>query len=61
MTSTGKHVVRLTYTADTDGEPSLQGEHIAYKWLSLEEIKQLEGLDGYFKQLLESRILANEE
>ena len=52
-----KHVVRLTYTANIEGEPVLDEEHIAYKWLTAEEIKNTEGLDQYFKEVFDKFIL----
>ena len=52
-----KHIVRLTYLAETEGEPMLNNqEHNQYKWLTLEEIKKLTGLDSYFKQILEGLV-----
>ncbi|SRR6266568_5316899 len=54
MPNAEKHIVRLTYIADIQGEPKLDTqEHVAYQWLTLEEIKQMEDLDYYFKQVLE--------
>lgn len=48
-----KHIVRLTYIADIEGEPVLdKEEHDEYKWLTLEEIKNLKGLDSYLKKIL---------
>lgn len=48
-----RHVVRLTYTADTDGEPVLDtSENVEYKWLSIEELKKQEDLDIYVKEIL---------
>jgi 8-oxo-dGTP diphosphatase len=49
----GKHIVRLTYIGDADGEVKLSEEHEEYQWLSLEEIKKLEPMDKYFKEILE--------
>jgi len=49
---TDKHVVRLTYIGKTEGEPQLDEEHTSYKWLSLDEIKKQEGLDQYFKEVI---------
>jgi ADP-ribose pyrophosphatase YjhB (NUDIX family) len=46
-----KHVVRLTYLGQIDGEPVLDEEHLAYKWLTIEEIKKEEGLDQYSKEV----------
>src|SRR5258708_6974452 len=52
-----KHVVRLTYLGNIDGEPKLDEEHIAYKWLTLEEVKKQAGLDHYSKEVFEKYIL----
>lgn len=50
-----KHVIRLTYLAEVKGEVKLgRDEHVEYKWLGLKELKELEGLDVYIKELLES-------
>lgn len=55
-----RHVVRLTYKATTEQEPQLDGEeHTEYKWLTLEELGSLEGLDKYFKEVLEDSLLDN--
>jgi ADP-ribose pyrophosphatase YjhB (NUDIX family) len=48
-----KHVVRLTYVAHAEGQPELSDEHIAYKWLTLEDLKVLENLDSFAKEALE--------
>jgi len=43
-----KHVVRLTYTAETEGEPVLNtSENTDYKWMLKEEIEALDDLDIY--------------
>ena len=47
-----KHVVRLTYTGDADGEVVLNDEHDEYKWLTISEIEKLEPLDKYFKEII---------
>ncbi len=53
-----KHVVRLTYTALTHGEPVLDtSENTEYKWLTLDEIKKQEDLDIYVKEILEKSFL----
>ena len=46
-----KHVVRLTYTGEIEGEPIVDEDHTEAKWFSAEEIKTLENLDIYFKEL----------
>ncbi len=53
----GKHVVRLTYTAHIDGKPQLDGDHTEFKWFTGTELKNLENLDSYFKELLTKGIL----
>lgn len=53
----GRHVVRLTYTAHIDGEPQLDGDHTEFKWFTAPELKNLENLDDYFKELLESSMV----
>jgi 8-oxo-dGTP diphosphatase len=47
-----KHVVRLTYVGYIEGEPILDEDHVAYKWLTVEEAKNEPGLDQYFKAIL---------
>ena len=51
-----RHVVRLTYTGEIEGEPKLDEESTEFKWFTGEEIKQLKDgqLDKYFKELLET-------
>lgn len=49
----GRHVVRLTYLADTNGDPSLGDEHDDFKWIGLDEILATEGLDIYVKGTVE--------
>lgn len=52
-----KHVVRLTYTATADGDPKLDlTENTEYKWLTADELKILEGLDIYVKEILNKGI-----
>jgi ADP-ribose pyrophosphatase YjhB (NUDIX family) len=54
-----KHVVRLTYTADADGEVILDiSENVEYKWLSLEEMKNLGGLDLYVREILDKGLIS---
>jgi len=50
----GRHVVRLTYSGNIDGQPKLNDDHTEYGWFIIEEIKKLESLDAYFKELLDS-------
>ncbi|OGI64366.1 hypothetical protein A2914_01880 [Candidatus Nomurabacteria bacterium RIFCSPLOWO2_01_FULL_41_21] len=48
-----KHIVRLTYVGFADGEVMLSDEHLDFKWLTLSELKNLEPMDKYFKEVLE--------
>jgi len=53
-----KHVVRLTYVAETQGEPILDtAENVEYKWLSVSELKNQEDLDIYVREILEKDLL----
>ena len=58
----GRHVVRLTYVATIDGEPTLDEDHDAYKWLTLDELRaHPEGtIDRYLKELLDHEIPLND-
>ena len=49
-----KHTVRLTYLGEADGEVKLSDEHTDFKWLPLSEIKKLEPIDRYLKEVLEN-------
>jgi ADP-ribose pyrophosphatase YjhB (NUDIX family) len=54
----GKHVVRLTYTADIQGDIVLDiTENLEYKWLSIDEIKIHEDLDIYVKEVFDKNLL----
>ncbi|HKZ42228.1 MAG TPA: NUDIX domain-containing protein [Candidatus Hodarchaeales archaeon] len=54
----GRHVVRLTYTANIEGEPKLDGDHTEFQWFTLQKIKTLSAqeLDVYFRALLEQNL-----
>lgn len=49
-----KHVVRLTYLGEADGEIVLDGENTEYKWSTREELNHIETLDAYFKEVLKN-------
>jgi ADP-ribose pyrophosphatase YjhB (NUDIX family) len=55
----GRHVVRLTYIGEIDGEPKIDEEHLEAKWFSAEEIKALDTgvLYGYFTKLVDEAII----
>jgi ADP-ribose pyrophosphatase YjhB (NUDIX family) len=46
-----KHVVRLTYVGQIEGEPVLDEYHDAYKWVTKDEIRNEPNLDQYFKEV----------
>lgn len=53
-----RHIVRLSYVGDADGEPILDTtENIEYKWLTIDEIKDQEDLDVYVAEILGKGIL----
>ncbi|MFC1612303.1 NUDIX domain-containing protein [Patescibacteria group bacterium] len=52
----GRHVVRLTFTGVIDGEPILSDEHSEYGWFTIDEIKQKEGMDKFFKEIISKEI-----
>ena len=53
-----RHVVRLTYTAYTEGDPVLDlEENTAYRWVSFSELSTEEDTNKYLKGLLESKLL----
>ena len=54
----GRHIVRLTYSGIAEGEVSLDTtENDKYEWFDREQIKQLQDLDIYLKELLDKNIL----
>ena len=53
----GKHVVRLSYTATIDGEPTLDEEHSDFGWFTREEMLAIPKLDIYVRELLEGGAL----
>ena len=53
----GRHVVRLTYGGEIQGELRVDEEHLEAKWFSREEMTNFENLDFYLKELLEKGII----
>jgi len=54
----GRHIVRLTYCAECSGDVVLdRSEHTEYKWMDLHEIKLLNDLDIYTKEIIDTNIL----
>lgn len=55
----GRHVVRLTFTGDMEGEPKVDEEHLEAKWFTAAEIKAMSvtELDSFFKELIDKEII----
>jgi ADP-ribose pyrophosphatase YjhB (NUDIX family) len=48
----GRHVVRLTYVGEIEGEPVLDNDHTEFGWFTIEEIKNLDNLDSFLNEAL---------
>lgn len=59
LKSADKHVVRLTYIGELEGEPKIDEDHLEAKWFSPSEIKKMDVtvLDSFFKELLDNQII----
>lgn len=56
-----RHVVRLTYTAHTDGEPVLDlSESTTYRWVTFDELASMGDLDVFVKKLIATDILRSD-
>ncbi|OHA21255.1 MAG: hypothetical protein A2849_00460 [Candidatus Taylorbacteria bacterium RIFCSPHIGHO2_01_FULL_51_15] len=56
-----KHIVRLTFSGVTSGDPVLDEEHLEFAWMTLEQIQTIKKLDEFTREILEnnfSKILA---
>ena len=53
-----RHVVRLTYLAETIGEPALDlGENTEYEWVSFPELAEHSDLDAYVAALIKENLV----
>lgn len=52
-----KHVVRLTYIGEGEGEITLSDEHSEFDWLTAEEIKKKDDMDPYTQEVLNKALL----
>ncbi len=52
-----RHIVRLTYAGEAIGSVALSDEHTDFKWLSIDEIKILNPIDQYFKEILDKGLI----
>ena len=59
LKSSDKHVVRLTFVGEIDGEPKINDEHLEAKRFSAEEIKKLskDELDSYLHELIKQKVI----
>ena len=54
----GRHIVRLTYVGESQGEVKLDvEENDMSKWYSFEELKEIDDVDIYFKELVKQGFL----
>lgn len=55
----GRHVVRLTFLGNIDGEPRIDEESLEAKWFTPQELKVLgvDEIDSFFKILLDEKII----
>jgi len=47
-----KHVVRLTFVGEIEGTPILHEEHDTFGWFTIEEMKTMDQLDKFLKEVL---------
>lgn len=52
----GKHVVRLTYVGNANGDVIISDEAEKFGWFAPNEIKYLEPMDIYFKELIDGNM-----
>jgi 8-oxo-dGTP diphosphatase len=53
-----RHIVRLSYVGETNGEPILDiSENVEFKWLLLAELRQYENVDVYAKKIIDGDYL----
>lgn len=46
-----KHIVRLTFHANAEGEPILDDEHLEFKWATLEDVRKMKELDEFTREI----------
>lgn len=57
LRNNNRHIVRLTYIGETDGEVMLDtDENDAYKWYGPKELKNIEDVDIYFSEVLKNNL-----
>ena len=55
-----KHIVRLTYLGEIEGEPKISDEHTDFRWFTKEEMESLkpEEIDKYLKGILNAGLIS---
>ncbi len=53
-----RHIIRLTYVGEAEGEVALNEEHDEHKWFAFDEIRELKDLDKYLKEVLEAGLIS---
>lgn len=53
----GRHIVRLTYVGEIQGDPIPNEESLELKWFTMEKIRNLEALDIYIKELIDQGLI----
>lgn len=59
LKSMDRHVVRLTFLGEIEGEPKIDEDHLEFGWFSAEEIENFDPniLDGYFRSLIVEKVI----
>lgn len=52
-----KHIVRLTFTGSTSGQPILDGDHTDFKWLTLGEMLHVKRLDEFTREVIKRKLV----
>lgn len=51
-----KHIVRLSSSSRTSGEPVLNEEHLEFMWVTLGEMKEVKKLDEFTREILDRHL-----
>ncbi|MDD4989077.1 MAG: NUDIX hydrolase [Candidatus Pacebacteria bacterium] len=53
----GKHIVRISYIANIEGEPKIDGESTDFKWMTIAEMKAEKELDMFVREILDQGLI----
>ncbi|MDD5068053.1 MAG: NUDIX hydrolase [Candidatus Pacebacteria bacterium] len=53
----GKHIVRITYLANIEGNPKIDAESTDFKWMTIAEMKAEKELDMFVREILDQGLL----